>query len=552
MLRGDLAVKAVFLGLKNKGITVLETASELLPDLLVADANHGLVGIDVMTTRAFSNLTDQDLKVIRSRKLRALREELSALDKGALIKYVPTVVPDITDAELEDSKRVVLRNISLPRIEDESDLPQELLDLIDHAKSRFDPSFIFSAKPRIPSFESPEEVAERESSRIILDKSQAAIADTQNSRVSILTGPAGSGKTLVLVARARLLSQRNPTWKIRVVCFNNALKPYLASLVKDLRNVSVFTFYELITVNGHFFRMKGATEEIAKRQYEGQLHISKSADALLVDEAQDFFAGWLKYLIRTVRDDRGGIFLAGDEKQSLYRHTNLSQDAAEFSPQVLRLERPYRSTQQILEFVGALLPEAPLENANLAPEGAVPDLVYIPAGAKRLRFQAVALALDIRRHLSDDPTLKLSDIGVLSTRHFDTQGMIGKPGYFAAIVKEVMGSSQEIRPIFRGFAGELDMQEESIKVMTVHSAKGLEFRHVYLVGLEHLGDLEDQPSNDLGEAALNLIGPTRAKDRLTVYYSKDNVFLKRLALNEELYQPLRFPEDYEVKDEWLN
>jgi hypothetical protein len=552
MLKGDLAVKAVFLGLKSNGINVLETASELLPDLLVADPSYGLIGVDVMTTHAFTKLSEQDLKTIRSRKMRALREELSALDKGALIKYVPTVVPDITAAELEDSKRLVLRNISLPKLEQELNSTPELMALIEQAKSRFDPSFIFVAKPRVPSFERPEEVAERESSRILLDKSQATIAATRNSGVSIVTGPAGSGKTLVLVARARLLSLRNPSWRIRVVCFNNALKPYLESLVRDLRNVKVFTFYELITANGHSFRMKGATEEIAKRQYEGQLHISKNADALLVDEAQDFFAGWLKYLVRTVKDDRGGIFLAGDEKQSLYRQANLAKDAEEFSPQVLRLERPYRSTRQILEFVGSLLPEAPLDNPDLAPEGAVPDLVYVPAGSKKARFQTITLSLDIKRHLDNDPTLKLSDIGVLCTRHFDIKGIMGKPGHFSAFFGEIMGASKAIRPIFQGFAADLDMAEESIKVMTVHSAKGLEFRHVYLVGLEHLGDLEDQPSNNLGEAALNLIGPTRAKDRLTVYYSKDNVFLKRLALNEELYQPLRFPEDYEVKDEWLN
>jgi superfamily I DNA/RNA helicase len=93
-------------------------------------------------------------------------------------------------------------------------------------------------------------------------------------------------------------------------------------------------------------------------------------------------------------------------------------------------------------------------------------------------------------------------------------------------------------------------------MLTVHSAKGLEFRQIYLVGLEHLAgdllELASQTSNHLGEAALNLIGPTRAKDRLTVYYSKDNLFLKRLADRDELFQLRRYPEDYEVRGEWLS
>jgi superfamily I DNA/RNA helicase len=98
--------------------------------------------------------------------------------------------------------------------------------------------------------------------------------------------------------------------------------------------------------------------------------------------------------------------------------------------------------------------------------------------------------------------------------------------------------------------------QHNIKILTIHSAKGLEFRQVYLVGLEHLSGeefgQEAQLSNQLGEASLNLIGPTRAKDRLTVYYSKDNPFLKRLTQREELFQLRRYPEDYEVRGEWLS
>jgi superfamily I DNA/RNA helicase len=151
----------------------------------------------------------------------------------------------------------------------------------------------------------------------------------------------------------------------------------------------------------------------------------------------------------------------------------------------------------------------------------------------------------------------LGDIGVLVTRHFETGAIIGpKVGRLPELLEELMGEPQPITPIFKGFASELKPDENSIKFMTMHSAKGLEFRHVYLVGLEHLDSEKvlknSLSSNDLGEAALNLIGPTRAKDRLTVYYSKDNVFLKRLADRDELFQLRRYPEDYEVRGEWLS
>ena len=556
MRRGDVALQAFCFGMKSDGVEFVETASELLPDVLIADPRYGLIGIDIYTDGTGTELTEQEKKAIMSRKKRALRVELGDLDRAVPLKYLRVKVASVTDEELSNPTRLIPRKINLSSHELASEADNLILEAIERAKARFNPAFVFVAKPRLPTFEDPSDVAERDSRRFILDVNQASLAESAGSGVSILTGPAGSGKTLVLVARARLLSKKHPTWTIRVVCYNNALKPYLEGLVKDLRNVRVFTFYELIQENGHSFKMKEASEGIAERQYKGQIHISKSADALLVDEAQDFFAGWLKYMIDTVREDRGGVFLVGDQTQSLYRQTNLAEDVGDYSPIILALEKPYRSTRQILEFVGALLPEAEIERADLAPDGAVPELVYVPAGSLKARYHAIALALDISRNLNLDPSLKLGDIGILCTRHFDIKGIIGQVGRLGALLQDLMGAPQAISPIFQGFASGLDLEENSIKMLTVHSAKGLEFRQIYLVGLEHLAgdllELASQTSNHLGEAALNLIGPTRAKDRLTVYYSKDNVFLKRLADRDELFQLRRYPEDYEVRGEWLS
>lgn len=553
---GDHAVKAVFLGLKSDEVSVLEGASDDLPDLLVADPRYGLIGLDVYTDGPSSQKTEQEKKSIKSRKIQRLRVELGDLSKDVAIRYLRVGVPGVSEEELANPTKIILRKINLSGHKLEADADEQLLEAIQSAKARFDPAFLFISKPRLPTFEDPTDVAERDSRRFILDASQAAIATNVDSGVSILTGPAGSGKTLVLVARARLLSKENPTWQIRVVCYNNALKPYLENLLKDLRNVRVFTFYELITQNGHKFRMKEATEGLAERQYKSLVHISKSVDALLVDEAQDFYAGWLKYMIDTVQADRGGVFLVGDETQSLYRNANIAHDLAGYSPKILRLGKPYRSTRQILDFVGALLPEAQVEGSELAPDGVVPELVYVPAGSLKARYIAIALALDISRNLSQDSSLTLGDIGILCTRHFDIKGIVGQVGQLSSLLGDLMGTPQSISPIFQGFAAGLNLEENSIKILTMHSAKGLEFRQVYLVGLEHLSGeefaQESQLSNQLGEASLNLIGPTRAKDRLTVYYSKDNPFLKRLAQREELFQLRRYPEDYEVRGEWLS
>jgi superfamily I DNA/RNA helicase len=77
-----------------------------------------------------------------------------------------------------------------------------------------------------------------------------------------------------------------------------------------------------------------------------------------------------------------------------------------------------------------------------------------------------------------------------------------------------------------GKAQRFDLQHDSVKVMTLHSSKGLEFSVVVIAGLGILPYKEDEIA---AEARLLYVGMTRAMERLLMTTSSDSVFVQKLT-----------------------
>jgi len=96
--------------------------------------------------------------------------------------------------------------------------------------------------------------------------------------------------------------------------------------------------------------------------------------------------------------------------------------------------------------------------------------------------------------------------------------------------------------------GQASEYEDPVQLMTLHTAKGLEFEYVYLTGLEeglfpHRMSM-DEPGRLDEERRLCYVGITRAKQNLTISYAN----VRRLFGNEQYTQPSRFiselPKEY--------
>ncbi|MBQ4768788.1 DNA helicase II [Pectobacterium versatile] len=88
--------------------------------------------------------------------------------------------------------------------------------------------------------------------------------------------------------------------------------------------------------------------------------------------------------------------------------------------------------------------------------------------------------------------------------------------------------------------GQADANQDAVQLMTLHSAKGLEFPQVFIVGMEE-GMFPSQMSLDEGgrleeERRLAYVGVTRAMQKLTITYAES----RRLYGKEACHRPSRF------------
>jgi superfamily I DNA/RNA helicase len=346
--------------------------------------------------------------------------------------------------------------------------------------------------------------------------------------VLAITGPPGSGKTLVLCARANRLAEQHPDWDIRVLCYNRVLVPYLRTLTSAHPNIRVNTVGNFSASLG--VRISLNDPDRAWRDYEAAVRkgLVPTIDAVLIDEWQDFYPAWTALAECVLRPGRGGMVAAGDANQALYHDIGMEKPVS-LPVETLTLGRPYRSTRQILDVTSALGNQLEVDGRDHAFEGEPVDLVWATKGGD----QAAAVARDVILLLQAGSRLP-QDIGILATRKWAMGG----------IARALEEADVPCRVVYPSQAKDLDLTEPTVKILTVHSAKGLEFDVVFLVGLEYLPDPDGTDDVDR-QGRTGYVGATRARDQLVLCYTKDNTYLERIrALPEITLRRWVWPDDY--------
>ena len=537
MARHDVVIDSLFRQISAVGITVVNSGDGSLPDLLIVDEKYGFGAVFVLMEDEFTN--QDDLKSYVNGRMRNLRDELSGI---LAPDFRPGFIVYRSKSKIEKG---LYEGLSLKFLED-LDAPPLDEDLRNQIYERFNPKFAFIKKRRL-SLDDPSR-DNREKLRIILRDEQREFVDLPPKEVLWITGPAGSGKSLVLMARARKYAQLFPEYAISFITFNQSLKRYFEDELKEFPNILVESFGEFTRRRGdkfHFYyKRNGEKQSVSENQTQVEYRnakfngIVRDVDAIFIDEVQDFFPSWIKYCIETQRLDRGGATVAGDLTQAIYRENDISAAITNYDYEKVELPVSYRSTQEILQVTEHLT--GIKHNLDMSPHGPKPDLIRINPIAKKnaLNEALISDVIEILRHKG----VRERDIGILVTKNHQRYAIRQE---LETRLQEAFHFNVQVASIEKGAADSLNLEEDSIKLTTVYNAKGLEFSIVFLIGLDEIWDPEDDDEDLIKRAeSLMLVGPTRAKDRLFIYYKKDNVYFDRLSKHPESVTFRVYPEDF--------
>ncbi|MDO4900564.1 UvrD-helicase domain-containing protein [Actinomyces sp.] len=244
---------------------------------------------------------------------------------------------------------------------------------------------------------------------------------------------------------------------------------------------------------------------------------------VLVDEAQDLTPAHLQLLRALVEPGPDDLFLAEDSHQRIYgKKITLSHYGIQVRGRSRRLTRNYRTTRQNLNLAFEILERGTFEDL----EGQAEQHHYVSP-----RSGPEPLLLHAKDHAAElDDAAELLNLWLEE----DHAAGAGAPESIAILVRDryqrdnvVTGLAHrgvEVRPVGREAVG-----RGRPVVMTMHRAKGLEFRKVLLfdVSVEAIPrSLREQEYSEadhddalLRERSLLYVAATRARDQLAISWS---------------------------------
>jgi AAA domain/UvrD-like helicase C-terminal domain/Nuclease-related domain len=370
----------------------------------------------------------------------------------------------------------------------------------------------------------------------VMDLRQERNAHALGEGHRIVYGVAGSGKTVILVARARLIAT-GPARRVLILCYNRALAAYFHGLFAHTANVTCLNFHQWgVQRNGIAFDRNEDEEAFGERLLQRLQNGAGDAqryDAVFIDEAQDFSRTWFQCAKLALKEpDDGDLLIVGDGSQSLYRRRRFTWADAGINAvgrtinKRFDLDKNYRNTREILKIAAAFVaaeagpggpddPELRLQIIRPDPDvalrsGPLPEMLVAPSVDDELQLAAGRIAFWLEHGLR--PT----EIAVLYRANANPRGWVRDLALAVSRRVPVCCPSE-------GFK-----EPSGVCVTTMHAAKGLQWRAVLVMRADTVPFMPDRDASrdeqERLERGLMYVAMTRAEEMLAFTRSTENGF----------------------------
>ncbi len=383
----------------------------------------------------------------------------------------------------------------------------------------------------------------------VMDMQQEMLARSLGEGHRVIHGVAGSGKTLILVYRclylAKLLNK-----PILVLCFNITLAARLRELIAGRGlgdKVSVYHFHDWCgeqlrtyhidrpqSGDGYVDRL---VEAVIAEAEKGTIPKCQYG-AVMIDEGHDFKPEWLELVVSMVDPKTNSLLLLYDDAQSIYSRKNqldfsLSSVGVQARGRTTVLKLNYRNTNEILGFAYQFVRR--YLNPDAKDEDHVPLVEPEAAGrhgpapvVKTFNSyeEEVGYIAHTFKRMHDEQGIPWSDMCVTYRNNW-----MGKKLHTQLMSIGVscqwLGDS-EAKKRFKPSA-------DSVKLMTMHSSKGLEFP---IVAVSGIGSMPVDGEDLVLEAKLLYVAMTRSTEKLLLTSHRETEFLLRLKQVDHDLSPI--------------
>ena len=367
----------------------------------------------------------------------------------------------------------------------------------------------------------------------ILDLEQEKLARASFGGHRLVYGPTGTGKTIMLVSRAKLIADDGQK-RVLVLCFNVLLAEWLKGRFAECTSIEVRAFHAWGARHGITFQDYPKKVDYGLGLQDALMNGGRNGaafDAIFIDEGQEFPKEWFECVMLALKDRvNSDLFIAGDGAQSpanknftwksigiivnkgdrtrrpkkIYRCTNEIYDAS-----LIPLRKHLRSSKEDIAFYGA-------ERGIAMRYGPKPALIRLRDREEECRLAAALVEswlLGGFECKGKPMRVEPHDIAVLYPF---------RAGQLSQVFERFQERLSQLCPVslLERKEGNGSVNDKNLKLLKIQSSKGLQFRHVILLWTDFLpkGRFDDGG----GDAYTWLhVAMTRAEFSLTILHSQE-------------------------------